>query len=287
MNYIMQGGDGKEYGPVSSEQIRLWFQEGRCDRETMLKEESGGEWRPLRNTIEFTDLLIQGQFRAPTESVITSIPVFAAPNAKPEWSSARVQLRDYHLDIANCIGRGVLLLRTQPGIVIGSFAVMLLILAALGAIPYVRYISVLFAGPLLGGLVRLYLKLIRSEPAVFADLFSGFHKTRVLPLLLASMVLMILVALGFALLVVPGVLLATSWIFAFQLVVDKRMELWPAMELSRKVTWRHFGMLSGFWLVLAAVKLTGFIACCIGILLTGPVAVAAWLYAYEDLVAKV
>lgn len=50
-HYII-GGDGRQYGPVSVEQIKQWLAEGRATAQTLLRVE-GGEWKPLATFPEF------------------------------------------------------------------------------------------------------------------------------------------------------------------------------------------------------------------------------------------
>jgi hypothetical protein len=40
-NYYMLGGDGKEYGPVSAEQLRQWATEGRANAQTQVRATDG------------------------------------------------------------------------------------------------------------------------------------------------------------------------------------------------------------------------------------------------------
>jgi len=40
-NYYMQGGDGKEYGPVSADQLRQWAAEGRANAQTQVRATDG------------------------------------------------------------------------------------------------------------------------------------------------------------------------------------------------------------------------------------------------------
>jgi len=46
-NYFMQGGDGKEYGPVSAEQLRQWATEGRANVQTQVRLAEGGPYQAL------------------------------------------------------------------------------------------------------------------------------------------------------------------------------------------------------------------------------------------------
>lgn len=54
--YKIIGGDGREYGPVSAEQIRQWVRESRANADTRACAEGTTEWRPLRDFPEFADL---------------------------------------------------------------------------------------------------------------------------------------------------------------------------------------------------------------------------------------
>jgi hypothetical protein len=43
----MLGGDGKEYGPVSADQLRQWAAEGRANLQTQVRPTEGGAWAAL------------------------------------------------------------------------------------------------------------------------------------------------------------------------------------------------------------------------------------------------
>ena len=45
--YKIIGGDQKEYGPVSAEQIRQWIAEGRANPQTKVQAEGSEDWQPL------------------------------------------------------------------------------------------------------------------------------------------------------------------------------------------------------------------------------------------------
>lgn len=63
--YSMIGGDGREYGPVSAEQLRQWFAEGRVDRNTQIRGEGQAEWFALSEFAEFADLVAVPRAVAP------------------------------------------------------------------------------------------------------------------------------------------------------------------------------------------------------------------------------
>jgi TM2 domain-containing membrane protein YozV len=51
--YKIIGVDGKEYGPISPDQLRDWLRQGRVGQQTPVRPESGGDWRPLSSYPEF------------------------------------------------------------------------------------------------------------------------------------------------------------------------------------------------------------------------------------------
>jgi hypothetical protein len=93
----------------------------------------------------------------------------------------------------------------------------------------------------------------------------------------------VLIAIGLVCLVLPGIYLMVAWMFARILIIDRGLEFWPAMELSRKIVTRHWWKLFGFWLVLVLMNLAGVLACGLGIFFLAPIGVAAAVYAYEDI----
>ena len=54
--YKIIGGDGREYGPVTAEQIRQWVRENRANADTRACLEGTTAWKPLRDFPEFADL---------------------------------------------------------------------------------------------------------------------------------------------------------------------------------------------------------------------------------------
>jgi hypothetical protein len=60
--YVIIGGDGKEYGPVTGADLRRWISEERLNARSLVKAESDAEFRPLSAFPEFADFFgIAGQ----------------------------------------------------------------------------------------------------------------------------------------------------------------------------------------------------------------------------------
>ena len=94
--YKIIGADKKEYGPVSTEQLREWIQQGRVGTQTLAQAEGQTDWRPVIAFPEFAEMLAA---RSPS-----SPPPLAAAGATsvaPETLE-----RDYELDLGGCISRG-------------------------------------------------------------------------------------------------------------------------------------------------------------------------------------
>jgi len=51
--YKIIGADGKEYGPVSTELLREWIQQGRVNLQTQARLEGSADWKPLSSFPEF------------------------------------------------------------------------------------------------------------------------------------------------------------------------------------------------------------------------------------------
>lgn len=53
--YKVIGADGRQYGPVSADQLREWIAAGRANAQTMAQLEGSTEWRPLQSFPDFAD----------------------------------------------------------------------------------------------------------------------------------------------------------------------------------------------------------------------------------------
>ena len=116
-NYTIIGGDGKQYGPITGDDLRKWISEGRLNAQSLVKAESDAEFRSLAMFPELAD----------------AFPAQAAmPDAPPSLTGSADWLeRDYELDIGDCISRGWNLFKENMGIFLGACVVAVL-LAGIG-----------------------------------------------------------------------------------------------------------------------------------------------------------
>jgi len=214
------------------------------------------------------------QVKTAVETIASTTPL----PADAGLFAREILARDCTVDIGSCLSRGWALVRGDFWPVVG---VTLLILLLRTAAPTLL-IGVFINGPLMGGLCLYFLKKIRGEAASVGTAFSGFSIAFV-PLFLGSLVTTVLTAAGFCCLLLPGIYLAVAWSFTPALVVDKRIGFWTAMGLSRKTISKHWWKFFGFILVLGLIKMAGMLVFFVGYLVAAPVALAALMYAYEDI----
>jgi len=262
--YKIIGADGTEYGPIAADQLRQWVAENRVNAQTRILAEGATEWKTVADCPEFADA-IAGKSAPPVMGA-------AAPKQDADALAKEILARDYRLEIGSCLGRSWNLLTRHFWLIVGAAFVLGLIQSAIG----------LLAGVCIGSLYYLLLKLIRGERAEFGDAFAGFSLA-FLQLFLAGLVSGLLSCVGLLFCLLPGIYLAVAWVFALPLVIDKKMDFWPAMELSRKVVHRHWWVVFALLLLNMLVCLLGLAACFIGVFIAQPVAYGALIYAYEDI----
>lgn len=275
--YKFIGGDQREYGPVSADQIREWIGEGRANGDTLVQAKGSNDWVAISTLSEFAEALAAQAARvlAPAKS-----PTANEWEAQSDYYAARAA----NLDIWSCMERSWNLLRKHTGLLVGASAVLLVISVLLDFIPLVGTVANAVLGlALWGGLDWVFLKLIRGRHAEFSDTFVGFQVSFV-PLMLAGIVTTVLICLGLVLCLIPGIYLIVAWLgFSPLLIIDKRMDFWPALELSRKVVTRNWWSVFALFVLTAIVFLGGLVALLIGVFFTLPLATGAVVYAYEDI----
>lgn len=301
--YKIIGADQKEYGPVTADLIRQWIKEGRANAQTVAKFEGTDAWLPLGDFPEFAT-----DFGMPAPAFPPLVP--PGPTPEPTFNPYTPPLdNDFSIDAPDCIGRGWRLFQANVGLFVGATLLLFLIGFGCGMIPILGALAnLVISGPLYGGLYMLMIKRIRGQEAAISDLFEGFSKA-FLPLMLGQAVIGILsflsaflfiaavgammvlhrpMFLPFGILlaiigIIPAVYLATCWLFTLPLIIDRGMDFWPAMELSRKTVARHWWQVFILLILSGLVSLAGVLLCGVGMLATFPICIAALMFGYEDI----
>jgi len=275
--YTIIGADGRPYGPATAEQVRELIASGRANGQTMAQLEGAAESKPLSAFPEFAEALA-AKSAAPSSSPAALLP----PASEADALANEILARDYELDIFGCLGRAWERMQRDFWPIVGVSAVAILLMSAAGS----AGVGIVLLGPLTGGLFYYYLKLIRGQKAEMGDAFAGFS-IAFLQLFLGYLVSALLIVVGFVFCVIPGIYFAVAWKFALPLMIDKKMEFWPAMELSRKVITRHWWSFFGLAIMGGLLNIVGMLVCCVGMFVTMPVTLMAIMYAYEDIFGSV
>ncbi len=90
----------------------------------------------------------------------------------------------------------------------------------------------------------------------------------------------VLMFLGFF---VIALVISVMWAFKIHFVVVYRMEGWPAMEMSRKVTMKNFFPLVGLFIVLGVILIISAIPCGIGLLFSLPLMIGSIYSAFAQI----
>jgi len=115
------------------------------------------------------------------------------------------------------------------------------------------------------------LKTQQSSPqemqALMTQMWSGLFTT--LPVMLVCMI--------------PVAYLTVNWQFTLPLIIDKQLDFWPAMKASWTMVHKHWWYVFGLTIVMGLVMVGGVLACCVGLLFTIPLGMAALMIAYETI----
>lgn len=312
--YTIIGGDGQEYGPATLEQLKGWLAEGRITAETQVKKQGEDAWFALSDLPE-----VFNSQQAAFSSPVPLQQVEKMNHPVPVGATALLS-RDYEIDVMDCFQRGFGLVKRNWKLAVVATLFFILACIVLNIPSFIgsmmapnvastahsgaahksasvptfvvmvswtlKFVSsiltMLFMGPLCGGLSFFFIRLKRGENLIASDVFVGF-KQSLKQLVLASVVYSLLTTLGLIFCIVPGIYLIVSYVFLFPLMLDRKMEFWEAMELSRKMVAKHWFTIGFIMLATAAVGVMGAVACGVGVIFTMPVAMATLMYAYEDI----
>jgi hypothetical protein len=137
------------------------------------------------------------------------------------------------------------IIKEEPVILIlGGFIVQLLTILSM----------TILAGPIMGGYFLLIIYYLRdNRKPSFNDIFSGLqHLGRLLPFFLV----LVLILVGFMVLILPGFLFATWWLYVLPLMVDRKISYSEAMRLSmNKVNETGFFMHFAFLLLITVIPM--------------------------------
>jgi hypothetical protein len=259
------GGDGQE------ESVRRpGVEMGVCSE--------SGRILPRNELVEIDGRLVSAEYKNVVLQRIREGVGSTGSSVDPEVLAQQIIARDYQLSAGSCISRGWGIMKANFWLCVGGTFLSMLVSQAAGMIPLVGPLFVF--GPLTAGLYWLMVRLHRREPASLGDAFAGFTRN-IWQLVGVGVIVIVAMLCCFApagicfgvaiassstdpspammaigvLLGVVGLLLMTylgvCWVFSFALVIDKGIECWAAMKLSRRIVSMHW------WQVFGVMFLTG------------------------------
>lgn len=124
--------------------------------------------------------------------------------------------------------------------------------------------------PLYAGLTILAIRRSIGAPTNAFMVFDFYSK--IVPIFLLYVLMVILIMVGFVLLVLPGIYLMISYSLAIPLLVEKNMRLWDALETSRKMITKRWFSVFGLYLVVLIIMVISVLPLGIGLIWTLPLA---------------
>jgi len=127
--------------------------------------------------------------------------------------------------------------------------------------------------PLSVGLLLLGYSRANDEELRVESIFDYY--ILVWPLVFASIFVTLLTYIGFALLILPGIYLSIAYSFTLPLMVDKKLGIWGAMEVSRQAVTKQWFSVFGVNISLILLALLSALPLGIGLIWTIPLIMIA------------
>lgn len=204
---------------------------------------------------------------------------------------AQIQNDGFDFSIGECLSEGFEIFKQNVGGFIG-FTLLLVGVSMMPAIvtlaggdalgSVVNIVTSIVSIPLGVGFMIVAKKIYHNEAYDFNSFFEGFQLFQ--PLLIASVLVGLAVAVGFILLFIPGIYLAIAFTWTSPMIVFAGRESVEAMGISRKVVSKNWFKVFGFYIVLMLVAFAGILAFGIGIFVAIPVIYCASYVAYEKVI---
>jgi uncharacterized membrane protein len=127
--------------------------------------------------------------------------------------------------------------------------------------------------PLSLGLLLLGYSRANDEELKIDSIFNYY--VLVWPLVFASILITIITYIGLALLILPGIYFSIAYSFTLPLMVDKKLDIWGAMEVSRQAVTKHWFTIFGVNITLLLLTVLSAIPFGIGLIWTIPLLMIA------------
>ncbi len=183
--------------------------------------------------------------------------------------------RGHRLSLESVLQVGFNLFRKAPA--------EFMVFSVFGLIVFSNPISgLLLGGPVSASFYHMANRVNNGAGIEISDYFKGFEKFG--ELLKLNLLIFVVVLLGLALLIVPGIYFAVSYVFAHFFVWFFDIEPTEAIRLSRKTVSGNFGQIFLLFLILGGINFLGILAFGLGVLITMPLSFCVAYAAFDDLI---
>jgi uncharacterized membrane protein len=195
---------------------------------------------------------------------ITTGPVVLKPGVFSSYGNGWRQLWRYFLELFLILIVTIVLgfitsIFNLAGITAGAAAS-----AVMGIITFAY--GLLIMGPVNYGVSFSYLKASRRDKLEIKDMFAAFKNYW--NAVLASLLVGIIVVIGFVLIIVPGIIFSCKLAFTPYLVVDRKMEVIEAIKESWRMTGGHAWKVFLIGLLAIPIFIAGLICLGVGVIIS-------------------
>lgn len=167
----------------------------------------------------------------------------------------------------------------------GIFIVLFILVLLVFSLPYI-VAAALVNGALQMGFMKFFLTAVRGGNPQYEMILSEVKIHKSFRFLAASCLYVLLVGVGLLFFVIPGVYFALKYAFVSYFVADKDAKIGESFTLSAAATNGNKWNLLGLAALMVLVNIAGFFALIYGLLVSVPVSMLAYLYAYNKLSGK-
>ncbi len=305
--FFIDSVSGQTYGPITKPELDQWVNEGRISAACVIRAtgESTGQLAPVYYPAlaekaprsEFVPAMKSAE--PPPVSALpetTGFNPYASPNpAKPRDYQTPLMngIRPFRIDLGETFSIAYQLFMQNISLLISVAAVCLIPQVLINLIEYLTQDDRRNIGPqawltilvlnliqtyLVIGQTRISLRIARGLPVTFSELFNGGDKF--LAIIGFSLLIIIPVACGMLLLIVPGVFLVLFFWPSYTLIIDDKTDVFGSFGMAFRIG--EVNLLNSFVLGVASIGivLLGFFMFGIGLIFASGYVSVLWAVAY-------
>jgi uncharacterized membrane protein len=131
-----------------------------------------------------------------------------------------------------------------------------------------QFVSTLLSMIFVAGLMYIAVRRVAGKNYSWKMIFSGFG--RLGQIFVASVLMSLLIVIGFLLLILPGIYLTIGYSLTLPLILDKGLGPWAAMEASRRAIHQKWWQVFGLYVVMYVIYFISCIPLGLGMIWTIP-----------------